>query len=169
MQLPEEALVGDSVLPHVIVADDAFQLRPYIMKPFPGQGLTRERRIYNYRLSRARNVVENGFGILAARWRIFQSPIIADLELTRKVVHSCVILHNYLLYKKDLNNLTLDNDVNGVILPGSWRNVVENDQGMISLNAQGSNNYTREAAEIRNKFAEYFNGVGAVEWQDRVA
>ena len=61
--------------PYMIVADDAFPLKKYIMKPFNQIGLTPQRRIYNYRLSRARRVVKNAFGILANRFRVFMTPI----------------------------------------------------------------------------------------------
>ena len=58
-------------MPFVIVADDAFPLKQYIQKPYSQVGLTRQKRIYNYRLSRARRIVENAFGILANRFWVF--------------------------------------------------------------------------------------------------
>ena len=57
----------DVVLPYAIVGDEAFPLRSYLMKPFPQRNLTRDQRRYNYRISRARRIVENAFGVLANR------------------------------------------------------------------------------------------------------
>ena len=38
----------------IIVADDAFALKTYIMKPYPEKGLIEDKRIYNYCLSCAK-------------------------------------------------------------------------------------------------------------------
>ena len=63
-------------LPYYIVRDELFPLKTWLIRPYPGQ-LSEEERILHYRLSRAKRVIENTFGILAARWRIYHSLIIA--------------------------------------------------------------------------------------------
>ena len=50
-------------IPFVIVGDDAFPLKNYLVKPYPNRQLDPEKRVFNYRLSRARRIVENVFGI----------------------------------------------------------------------------------------------------------
>ena len=57
------------------VADEAFPLKETIQQPYPGKNLTEKLRIFNYRLSRARGVVENASGILSGRWRFLRAPI----------------------------------------------------------------------------------------------
>ena len=83
-------------LPYFFVADDAFELTTNCMKPFPSSKLTMSQRIFNYRLSRCRRIVENAFGILATRFRILRREIEMSPENAGIVVLACVALHNFL-------------------------------------------------------------------------
>lgn len=66
---PEDAPVNgmEDPIPYSIVADDAFPPNTWLLKPYPHRLMTPEERVFNYRLSRARRIVENAFGILAHR------------------------------------------------------------------------------------------------------
>ena len=66
-----------------------------INAPYTGKLLEPEK-VHNYRQSRARRVIENAFGILRARWRIFNHPIKESVENTERYVMACLCLHNYL-------------------------------------------------------------------------
>ena len=41
-------------------------------------------------------MIENSFGILAARWRVFRRPIISNPEKVKLYVQAAVALHNFL-------------------------------------------------------------------------
>ena len=77
-------------IPYMIIADDAFPLKQYIQKPYSQVGLTIEKRIFNYRLSRARRIVEN------ARFRVFMTPIGLAPEKVEVIVLACCSLQNVL-------------------------------------------------------------------------
>ncbi|XP_069979435.1 uncharacterized protein [Penaeus vannamei] len=54
-------------IPFYLISDDAFALKPWLMKPYSHQSQVHHEKIFNYRLSRACRVVENPFGLLQAR------------------------------------------------------------------------------------------------------
>lgn len=115
-------------VPHVFVADDAFPLQPHILKPYPfnSQG---SMRIYNYRLSRARRIVENAFGIISSVFRVLRKPILLAPERVESVVLAVCTLHNYLMSEESCANKYVpegtfdrENLETGEIIQGSWRN-----------------------------------------------
>ena len=161
---------NQSPLPYFLVADDAFPLKTNIMKPYPFRGLSKEKRIFNYRLSRARRIVENAFGIMANRFRIFMSPILVDPENVVKVTLACCVLHNFLREKvatqyTPSGTLDAENVATGATNLGDWRDAGGN--VLQSTGTERRNNYTNDAKEIRDHFCTYFNSSGAVPWQEK--
>jgi hypothetical protein len=154
-------------LPHVLLGDDAFALRSFLMKPYMGNFPPKAHRVFNYRLSRGRMTVENSFGILAARCRIFHSVIEADLLTAKTIIRASGLLHNFLTSKSDFNNITYDRVIDGNLVQGNWRETTNADTGMTNIPRQGSNNYTGFASNVRDEFKEYFmSEQGKVSWQD---
>ena len=77
--IPEDKqLPGTSCFaPHVIVGDEAFPLKTYLRRPYSGSQNKgdNEKSISNYRLSRAKRVVENAFGILSHKFQIYHRTL----------------------------------------------------------------------------------------------
>ena len=155
-------LAGVGSVPFVIVADDAFGIKSYLMKPYPLRGLTREQRIFNYRLCRARRVVENAFGILSQRFRLFSHAIELDPSKVETATMAACCLYNNFLLRNNASAQCYTADIS------------VNDEGPICshntfkpMQKQGSNHSSRTASEIRGRFCAYFNSeAGSVPWQE---
>lgn len=157
---------------YFLVGDNAFPLKEYLLKPFPGTGLTLKQKVFNYRLSRARRIVENAFGIMASRFRIFEKPIPFRPDKVDVMVKACCALHNWLrtsrLDESSFgHSVDLEDQVRGTIMEGNWRNLPQ-PLGLLPLPRTLTNRSTRRAQELREKYADYFVGEGSVSWQLRM-
>lgn len=140
-------------LPMVIVGDEAFPLKPYLLRPYSRQHLTgnEPNKIFNYRLSRARRVVENAFGILAARWRIFLRYMEVQPDTADSVIRAACCLHNMLCGSNDFEPEKDYSDV---------------PEGCLTNLTPLRQNYTQLALNVRDQFRDYFvSDAGSVPWQ----
>ncbi|XP_028046210.1 protein ANTAGONIST OF LIKE HETEROCHROMATIN PROTEIN 1-like [Monomorium pharaonis] len=157
--LPDRVIKGPILL-YVLVGDEAFQLTNYMMRPFSGKGgLTKEKGIFNCRLSRARRIVECTFGIPSSQWRIYKRPINTSIETAESIIKTTIVLHNFLRQNKDIVFLETINTVDV-----STYSEVEA-AAFTNIGNFGSNTHAREASRIRSIFVDYFNNEGAVPWQ----
>lgn len=170
---PSPDKVGQSELsdiPYFILGDEAFALDENLMKPYPHRSAMGDEKVFNYRLSRARRIVENAFGILCARFRVLLRTMELDVTNAMQVVRACLVLHNFLMTRKDRiysppGFLDSEDDL-GSVTPGRWRNLVENASAICDMRpAPSGRSSTLQAREVREILKEYFFSEGAVDFQ----
>ncbi|XP_046861895.1 uncharacterized protein LOC124455248 [Xenia sp. Carnegie-2017] len=156
-------------MPYCIVGDEAFPLKTWIMRPYPGKSLDCvAKKVFNYRLSRARRTIENTFGIMVSKWRILKTAIVAEPNNMVKLTKAICVLHNF-LRKQSAASYTPPGstdtvDENGQINEGSWR--AEMEKATLQPIAQSSRNQTKAALRVREDFACYFmSSEGELSWQ----
>lgn len=171
---PYEPLPGRQIsVPYVFVGDDAFPISSTLLKPFPGQHAKGSiERIFNYRLSRARRVVENVFGILSSAFRILRRPMLLQPEKAALVCMTCTLLHNFLRRSTTSRKIytpngTFDYEVDGNLKPGTWRQDITDISSLKPL-SKTPRKPSQDAKLIQKEFADYFIENGAVEWQKHV-
>ncbi|KAL0177586.1 hypothetical protein M9458_026480 [Cirrhinus mrigala] len=157
LRIPEDSPLPGAehlgTMPYIFLADEAFPLCRNILCPYPGHN-TGEKKVFNFCLSHAQRMVECTFGILAAQWRVYRRVLGVSLEVAEKIVKATCMLHNFL--RKD------------VLTAPAPTLTTEPSLGMQNAPRLGTNNASRDAAAVRDKFAEYFiSPAGRVPLQDR--
>ncbi|XP_073446675.1 protein MIS12 homolog isoform X1 [Dendrobates tinctorius] len=136
-------------MPFVCVGDEAFQLSEHLLKPYSSRGLTRPKRIFNYRLTRARRMVECTFGILTAKWRVLLTAINLKTETVDEVIKACVVLHNFVICKEPISI----EDTSEETTLQDYHDITTRSSVTVSV--------------MRDNFALYFmSPQGRVHWQD---
>nr|CAI5827131.1 unnamed protein product [Callosobruchus analis] len=122
-----------------MVADEAFPLKENIMKPYPGSLEQSPKRIFGYRLSLARRVVENTFGLLCYVFRVFRNPLCLEVRNADTVVTACIYLHNFLRKSVAAASIyippgTFDYETSdGLRIPGTWRTIITANTGVTNF------------------------------------
>uniref|UniRef100_A0A3P8ZZU2 DDE Tnp4 domain-containing protein n=1 Tax=Esox lucius TaxID=8010 RepID=A0A3P8ZZU2_ESOLU len=127
-------------VPFVTVGDEAFPMKPYLLRPYPGQGIPEEMRIFNYRLSRARQIYENAFLSSAGEHRMQVCPDTAD-----GIIKASCILCNYLRPEAHHQG---EEDMS--------RDEVEDDSVIGPIRSLRGNQASAEALRVRDTFRNYF-------------
>ena len=88
--------IGGPKVNFFILRDDAFPLKLWLMRPYSSCSMDLKEMVFNYRIRWGRTVVENAFGMLTSRFRIFQRPLQQVLPVVNRVVMACIVLHSLL-------------------------------------------------------------------------
>lgn len=154
LDIPEDRTLPNSSnnepLPFVLLGDEAFGLQNNLMRPYPiNSGLDTNKKVFNYRLSRARRFVECTFGIFSHKWRIFQNPLLVQPDFAIDIIKAACVLHNF-VRKRD---------------GYKYEHTLVN---AMPTTSRLSNTRSCRALWIRNKFSEYFtSAAGSLPWQNR--
>ncbi|XP_036319313.1 putative nuclease HARBI1 [Rhagoletis pomonella] len=104
-------LIGGFNIPVLLMGDSAFRLSRHMMKPYPYvANQPAAEKLFNYRLSKCRRVIENAFGQLKARFRKIGRGLQVAPKNVNVIIQTCCILHNFLNEENDhINQIRLEN------------------------------------------------------------
>ncbi|KAJ8667230.1 hypothetical protein QAD02_008892 [Eretmocerus hayati] len=166
---PELVVEGGPRFPYCFVADEAFPLLPNVLRPYPGKAnCSLAKKVFNYRVGWPRRRIENTFGILASRWRIFRKPILMDPLNVVKMIKATVCLHNWLRMSDEdyvPPDLVDREGENGEMIPGTWRQENRNQVTAFENMLETQQNPSRLALHTREMFCDLYNNEYALPWQ----
>ncbi|KAG8177484.1 hypothetical protein JTE90_008668 [Oedothorax gibbosus] len=135
--------------------------------PFLGKRVGDRQRIFNYRLFRARRVVENAFGLLAARFQVYGKPIFTSaLNAVHIVLATCVV-HNFLRKRNPglyipAKSIDAEDFCNKTVVRGEWRRAPAD--AFLDLERDRQRG-SQTSKYLRNVLCTYFNETSDVSWQ----
>ncbi|KAJ8948806.1 hypothetical protein NQ314_008341 [Rhamnusium bicolor] len=121
------------------------------MKPYKQRLLNNDRRIFNYRLSRGRKIVECGFGMLVSKFRVFVS---CSVNKVVKIVTAACVLHNFIKINEKINFTPISEPEHKLTATSSYRNHYQGRPSKVAINN-------------RHYLCKYFTeAYGSVPWQN---
>jgi len=169
-----------------VLADSAFQHHVWLQKGYALSKMKRldtqtiARLIVNYRICRARRIIEDAFGILVMIFRIFSTDIVASEDLINRIISACC-LHNYLLadaeqrFNRTPNLVDCENTATGEIIDAAWRQEVGASElrSVTFANVIRADQSKRKSAiDQRRVLTEWVDspaGFASAPWQQRCA
>ena len=90
----KQTICGQDI-PLLVLGDPAYPLLSWLLKAYIDNGsLTAQQKLFNYRLSKARVVVEHAYGRLKGRWQCLLKRNDVMIRYYPSLVAACCVLHN---------------------------------------------------------------------------
>ncbi|KAI5706924.1 hypothetical protein M8J75_012631 [Diaphorina citri] len=146
---PDKPLPGSTfAVPHVLLGDQGYPLKPYLLRPYNRQNASPDEETFNKKLSSVRRVVECAFGILVAKWRVLKTEIQCTPENVETMVKCMCILHNIIIDKdgpaETAHYLHSPDHLNTLLEHWTPLNI-----------GRSQNRYSQSAWSIRERFKNY--------------
>lgn len=139
--------VPDGQLQDHLIGDGAYPLGERMLVPFQSVGC-KSKDVYNYRISRARRIVESTFRLISARFKIFYTKMHLLPKNAEIIISAGISLHNFLLATESPTSQSLE-----ISEPSIKLNRVEG-------------NFPSKAHRQREALCKFFLEEGRVSWQD---
>lgn len=127
-----------------IIGDNAYPLSDSLLVPFSKLELkSKAHSDYNFYLSQLRIRIEMAFGLLVNKWQIFKRPLVVDFVNVKKVIKTCMKLHNFCIDERtktqDASTSMRAITTEYHTLPESWYHPTDNSDDAAALrpDAQG--------------------------------
>lgn len=150
IKFPEPCNLPNSTInaPYVLIGDEGFPLRTYLMRPFPRRQLLPggEKDVFNYRLARARMVVECSYGSITSKFRVLSVPIETKVTNTVAIVKAITLLHNII---REREGITEDEAL-------IFRKAQQTSRMGLGNSCRENNSASKQAKTIRKQFSSYF-------------
>lgn len=91
---------------YFLIGDSAYPALSWLVTPFKDNGnLTEQQKTFNFKLSSTRMVIEHAFGLLKCRFRRLNHINNFEVDICKKIIMACCILHNICIMHKDGTNI----------------------------------------------------------------
>lgn len=144
-------------------------MKRYLIVPFSRiRHLNPMQRVFNYRQSRARRIIEYAFGLMQEKWRVFGKPIGLNVLTCEKIVLAVACIHNFLIteelqLEENQRRYIPDNDDHDNGNHDGAENDDEDDNDGAGQQNIGPNQIAARA--IRTTLMNYFVNEGELNWQ----
>lgn len=162
-KVPENSKLPNSniIAPFVLIGDEAYPLKNYLMRPYPKRQLSPEKERYNTRLSTARKCIECTFGILRAKWRFLSKEIETNPEHARLMIKAACLLHNIIRDRDGETDVDYLNTLPRIYDNNNNENhadTLDDPGNFVRVNRDRANNNCGgpQAKVIRDNFTRYF-------------
>ena len=134
------------IIPLYLVGDEAFPLKPNLMRPFPRRELDFGKTIFKGVLSNTMRTIECAFGLLTKKFGIFQRAFETNVEVTDCTIKSAGVVYNYIRKTQATEVKRREEEI------------LEQKQQNITVSVEHSACFRRpstEALQVRDKLKDY--------------
>ena len=136
-------------------------LTEHLQRPYCQRNMEEQEIMFNYRLSRARRVSENAFGVMSNIFRCLLGNMQLDPDVGTDVVLACCMLHNFLRRqcgKGYIHDALATNAREALTAPCN----------LVPIYPAFGRKPPNMAKQMQETLVDYLMGLGAVSWQHKM-